>query len=165
MAVEESAMAVDVGYSIAKTQEEGALSVAEKFLLASAEGEAPVEADATPPVAEKELAGLAEGEDFKGTAAGTADKAKESAEYAKSVAGDVALKGKDSATDVLSFPQDQPAGAPLMLLGDLVISVESLAQLSVRCESLYTSQDPAERAHAESTLACFSVNQEYIQQC
>jgi hypothetical protein len=30
MAVEESAMAVDVGYSIAKTQEEGAFSVAEK---------------------------------------------------------------------------------------------------------------------------------------
>jgi rRNA maturation RNase YbeY len=37
-------------------------------------------------------------------------------------------RGKDSATDVLSFPQDQPAGAPLMLLGDLVISVETAAR-------------------------------------
>lgn len=35
---------------------------------------------------------------------------------------------KDSPTDVLSFPQDQPAGAPLMLLGDLVISVETAAR-------------------------------------
>lgn len=35
---------------------------------------------------------------------------------------------KDSATDVLSFPQDQPAGGPLMLLGDLVISVETAAR-------------------------------------
>lgn len=43
--------------------------------------------------------------------------------------------------------------------------MESLAHLSVLCERLYTSQDPAERAHAESTLACFSVNTEYIQQC
>jgi hypothetical protein len=84
MAVEESAMAVDVGYSIAKTQEEGALSVTEKFLPAFAEGEAPVEADATPPVAEKELAGLAEGEDFKGMAAGTADKAKKSGSWTPS---------------------------------------------------------------------------------
>ncbi|KAG0611083.1 hypothetical protein M758_7G113900 [Ceratodon purpureus] len=37
-------------------------------------------------------------------------------------------RGKDSATDVLSFAQDQPAGAPLMLLGDLVISVETAAR-------------------------------------
>lgn len=35
---------------------------------------------------------------------------------------------KDSPTDVLSFPQDQPAGAPLILLGDLVISVETAAR-------------------------------------
>lgn len=32
---------------------------------------------------------------------------------------------KDTPTDVLSFPQDQPAGFPLLLLGDLVISVET----------------------------------------
>jgi len=43
--------------------------------------------------------------------------------------------------------------------------MESLAQLSVLCERLYTSQDAAERAHAETTLACFSLNTEYISQC
>jgi rRNA maturation RNase YbeY len=37
-------------------------------------------------------------------------------------------RGKDSATDVLLFPEDQPAGAPLMLLGDLVISVDTAAR-------------------------------------
>ena len=49
-----------------------------------------------------------------------------------------------------------------MVAGD---SMESLAQLSVLCERLYTSQDPAERAHTESTLTCFSLNSDYIQQC
>lgn len=44
-------------------------------------------------------------------------------------------------------------------------AMESLAHLSVLCERLYTSPDPAERAHAESMLACYSVNTEYIQQC
>jgi hypothetical protein len=56
--------------------EEGALSVAEKLLPASAEGEAPVEADATPTVAEKELAGPVEGEDFKESAQDTTENAK-----------------------------------------------------------------------------------------
>ncbi|XP_002989862.2 endoribonuclease YBEY, chloroplastic [Selaginella moellendorffii] len=37
--------------------------------------------------------------------------------------------GKDRPTDVLSFPQDQPAGeSPLLLLGDVVISVETAAR-------------------------------------
>jgi exportin-7 len=44
-------------------------------------------------------------------------------------------------------------------------SVESLAQLEVLCEKLYNSRDSAERAHAESTLKCFSENREYISQC
>ncbi|KAM0944113.1 putative importin-beta domain, armadillo-like helical, exportin [Dioscorea sansibarensis] len=43
--------------------------------------------------------------------------------------------------------------------------MESLAQLEVLCEMLYNSLDPAERAHAESTLKCFSVNVDYISQC
>ncbi|GLJ18772.1 hypothetical protein SUGI_0335220 [Cryptomeria japonica] len=43
--------------------------------------------------------------------------------------------------------------------------MESLAQLEALCERLYNSQDSAERAHAESTLQCFSVNTEYISQC
>lgn len=43
--------------------------------------------------------------------------------------------------------------------------MESLAQLEVLCERLYNSQDSAERAHAESTLKCFSVNVDYIPQC
>ncbi|KAF8398165.1 hypothetical protein HHK36_017091 [Tetracentron sinense] len=43
--------------------------------------------------------------------------------------------------------------------------MESLAQLEALCERLYNSQDSAERAHAESTLKCFSVNTEYISQC
>jgi hypothetical protein len=60
-----------------KTQEEGALSVNEKQLLAPVAEEAAVEADATPPIAENELAAPAEDEDFKGTAAGTASKAEE----------------------------------------------------------------------------------------
>ncbi|XP_010251844.1 PREDICTED: exportin-7 isoform X2 [Nelumbo nucifera] len=43
--------------------------------------------------------------------------------------------------------------------------MESLAQLEALCERLYNSQDSAERAHAESTLKCFSVNVDYISQC
>ena len=43
--------------------------------------------------------------------------------------------------------------------------MESLGQLSVLCERLYTSQDPAERAQVEISLACFSQNTEYISQC
>ncbi|PIA44208.1 hypothetical protein AQUCO_01700074v1 [Aquilegia coerulea] len=43
--------------------------------------------------------------------------------------------------------------------------MESLAQLEALCERLYNSQDSAERAHAESTLKCFSVNIDYISQC
>ncbi|OAY80306.1 Exportin-7 [Ananas comosus] len=44
-------------------------------------------------------------------------------------------------------------------------SMESLAQLEALCERLYTSQDSAERAHAENTLKCFSANSDYIVQC
>ncbi|ONK55584.1 uncharacterized protein A4U43_UnF1180 [Asparagus officinalis] len=43
--------------------------------------------------------------------------------------------------------------------------MESLAQLEALCERLYNSQDSAERALAESTLKCFSVNTDYISQC
>ncbi|KAG0446691.1 hypothetical protein HPP92_028707 [Vanilla planifolia] len=43
--------------------------------------------------------------------------------------------------------------------------MESLAQLEALCERLYNSQDSVERAHAETTLKCFSVNTEYISQC
>nr|XP_018674150.1 PREDICTED: exportin-7-like isoform X3 [Musa acuminata subsp. malaccensis] len=43
--------------------------------------------------------------------------------------------------------------------------MESLAQLETLCETLYTSQNSAERAHAESTLKCFSLNPDYIPQC
>lgn len=43
--------------------------------------------------------------------------------------------------------------------------MESLAQLEAMCERLYNSQDSAERALAESTLKCFSMNTEYISQC
>ncbi|KAF9587660.1 hypothetical protein IFM89_004492 [Coptis chinensis] len=43
--------------------------------------------------------------------------------------------------------------------------MESLAQLEALCDRLYNSQDSAERAHAESTLKCFSVNIDYISQC
>ncbi|XP_044512418.1 exportin-7-like isoform X3 [Mangifera indica] len=43
--------------------------------------------------------------------------------------------------------------------------MESLAQLEALCERLYNSQDSAERAHAENTLKCFSVNTDYISQC
>ncbi|CAI9102605.1 OLC1v1000900C2 [Oldenlandia corymbosa var. corymbosa] len=43
--------------------------------------------------------------------------------------------------------------------------MESLQQLEVLCERLYNSQDSAERAHAENTLKCFSVNTDYIPQC
>lgn len=43
--------------------------------------------------------------------------------------------------------------------------MESLAQLEALCERLYNSQDSMERAHAENTLKCFSVNTEYISQC
>lgn len=43
--------------------------------------------------------------------------------------------------------------------------MESLAHLEALCERLYNSQDSAERAHAENTLKCFSVNSSYISQC
>uniref|UniRef100_A0A2P2M004 Exportin-7 isoform X1 n=3 Tax=Rhizophora mucronata TaxID=61149 RepID=A0A2P2M004_RHIMU len=43
--------------------------------------------------------------------------------------------------------------------------MESLAQLEALCERLYNSQDSVERAHAENTLKCFSVNTDYIAQC
>ncbi|KAJ3676579.1 hypothetical protein LUZ60_003991 [Juncus effusus] len=43
--------------------------------------------------------------------------------------------------------------------------MESLAQLEVLCQRLYTSQDSAERAHAENALKCFSENSDYISQC
>ncbi|KAI8562570.1 hypothetical protein RHMOL_Rhmol03G0045300 [Rhododendron molle] len=43
--------------------------------------------------------------------------------------------------------------------------MESLAQLEALCERLYNSQDSAERAHAENTLKCFSMNADYISQC
>ncbi|KAH9686615.1 Importin N-terminal domain-containing protein [Citrus sinensis] len=43
--------------------------------------------------------------------------------------------------------------------------MESLAQLEALCERLYNSQDSVERAHAENTLKCFSVNTDYISQC
>ncbi|XP_020583415.1 exportin-7-A isoform X4 [Phalaenopsis equestris] len=43
--------------------------------------------------------------------------------------------------------------------------MEGLAQLEALCERLYNSQDSAERAHAETTLKCFSMNAEYISQC
>ena len=43
--------------------------------------------------------------------------------------------------------------------------MESLAQLEALCERLYNSQDSAERAHAENSLRCFSVNTDYISQC
>ncbi|KAM7472621.1 hypothetical protein LguiA_010804 [Lonicera macranthoides] len=43
--------------------------------------------------------------------------------------------------------------------------MESLAQLEALCERLYNSQDSAERAHAENTLKCFSVNIDYISRC
>lgn len=43
--------------------------------------------------------------------------------------------------------------------------MESLAQLEALCERLYNAQDVAERAHAENTLKCFSMNTEYISQC
>ncbi|KAJ4771637.1 ARM repeat superfamily protein [Rhynchospora pubera] len=43
--------------------------------------------------------------------------------------------------------------------------MESLAQLEVLCQRLYTSQDSVERAHAESALKCFSENSDYIAQC
>lgn len=43
--------------------------------------------------------------------------------------------------------------------------MEGLAQLEALCERLYNSQDSAERAHAENTLKCFSMNMDYISQC
>nr|XP_028954506.1 exportin-7-like [Malus domestica] len=43
--------------------------------------------------------------------------------------------------------------------------MEGLRQLEALCERLYNSQDSVERAHAENTLKCFSVNIEYISQC
>lgn len=44
-------------------------------------------------------------------------------------------------------------------------AMEGLRQLEALCERLYNSQDSVERAHAENTLKCFSVNIEYISQC
>ncbi|AED90969.1 ARM repeat superfamily protein [Arabidopsis thaliana] len=46
-----------------------------------------------------------------------------------------------------------------------LLPMESLAQLEAMCERLYNSQDSAERAHAENSLRCFSVNTDYISQC
>ncbi|CAN4112650.1 unnamed protein product [Withania somnifera] len=43
--------------------------------------------------------------------------------------------------------------------------MESLTHLEALCERLYNSQDSAERAHAENTLKCFSVDRSYISQC
>ncbi|KAL5067134.1 hypothetical protein RYX36_018021 [Vicia faba] len=43
--------------------------------------------------------------------------------------------------------------------------METLAQLEALCERLYNSSDSVERAHAESTLKCFSSNADYISQC
>ncbi|KAJ4706752.1 ARM repeat superfamily protein [Melia azedarach] len=47
----------------------------------------------------------------------------------------------------------------------MLSTMESLAQLEALCEKLYNSLDSAERAHAESSLKCFSVDTEYISQC
>ncbi|KAK9274278.1 hypothetical protein L1049_019092 [Liquidambar formosana] len=43
--------------------------------------------------------------------------------------------------------------------------MENLSQLEALCERLYNSQDSVERAHAESTLKCFSLDTDYISQC
>ncbi|XP_027367978.1 exportin-7-A-like isoform X1 [Abrus precatorius] len=43
--------------------------------------------------------------------------------------------------------------------------METLAQLEALCERLYNSQDSVERAHAENTLKCFSLNTDYISRC
>jgi hypothetical protein len=90
--------------------EEGTLSVAEKLLPASAEGEAPVEADATPTVAEKELAGPAEGEDFKESAQDTTENAKGKVEdvssSAQSKGEEVADKTKEAGQDVRGKAED-----------------------------------------------------------
>ncbi|CAL9182648.1 unnamed protein product [Musa hybrid cultivar] len=43
--------------------------------------------------------------------------------------------------------------------------MESLAQLEILCEKLFTSQNSAERIQAESNLKCSSVNPDYIPQC
>ncbi|KAK8999110.1 hypothetical protein V6N11_070287 [Hibiscus sabdariffa] len=48
---------------------------------------------------------------------------------------------------------------------EVIEVMENLAQLEALCERLYNSQDSAERAHAENTLKCFSVNTDYISQC
>ncbi|KAJ0043500.1 hypothetical protein Pint_18409 [Pistacia integerrima] len=45
------------------------------------------------------------------------------------------------------------------------LTMESLAQLEALCEKLYNSLDSTERAHAESTLNCFSVGTECISHC
>jgi hypothetical protein len=90
--------------------EEGALSVDEKLLPASVEGEAPVEADATPTVAEKELAGPAEGEDFKESAQDTTENAKTKVEdvssSAQSKGEEVADKTKEVGQDVRDKAED-----------------------------------------------------------
>ena len=58
-------------------------------------------------------------------------------------------------------------GILYLKFGNILVlpSMESLAQLEAMCERLYNSQDSAERALAESTLKCLSVNTEYISQC
>lgn len=53
----------------------------------------------------------------------------------------------------------------LWLMIGLFLAMEGLRQLEALCERLYNSQDSVERAHAENTLKCFSVNIEYISQC
>ena len=55
-----------------------------------------------------------------------------------------------------------------MIVYQFVLSefeVMELAQLEALCERLYNSQDSVERAHAENTLKCFSMNTDYISQC
>jgi hypothetical protein len=90
--------------------EEGVLSVAEKLLPASTKGEAPVEADATPTVAEKELAGPAEGEDFKESAQDTTENAKDKVEdlssSVQSKGEEVADKTKEAGQDVRGKAED-----------------------------------------------------------
>lgn len=45
------------------------------------------------------------------------------------------------------------------------MTMESWAQLEALCQKLYNSWDSTERAHAESTLNCFSVDSECTLQC
>jgi hypothetical protein len=68
------------------------------------------------------------------------------------------------------FPTTSPSSSPPLLFchrncnRHLCLAME-LAQLEALCERLYNSQDSVERAHAENTLKCFSMNTEYISQC